>query len=321
MVRLRPKSSSLDDVVWRLLNEEPEVGSPVPDGPSGQVVGVARTSAEVLFEEEVLDCAIHPAVQEMGGLAVGDLAHVDRTGPRPTVTGFYARQTKLSRPDPGNPNRERVVVANVDAVVITVSVNSPPLHPRIIDRYLIAVERGGAQPILCVNKIDQLQDPSEVATLAAYRGLDLTMVLCSAETGEGMGELRRAIAGKLVAFVGHSGVGKSSLLNALKPDLDLEVGDLMQRWRRGAHTTTASHLWDLGNGTRAIDTPGIREFGLWRLTREELADSFPEFSEVDCRFRDCTHVHEPDCGVQLAVQEGRIRPERLDTYLRIRATL
>lgn len=172
-----------------------------------------------------------------------------------------------------------------------------------------------------MNKADLL-DPEtlgeELAALRPYRALGLPIAICSATEGRGSDELRTMIAGQVSAFVGHSGVGKSSLLNSLRPDLGLEVGAVSAGNRRGAHTTTRSTMWDLGGGTRIIDTPGVRSFGLWNLEAADLPWYFPEFASVGrCKFRDCGHTHEPECAVKEAVDAGEISRDRYETYLRI----
>jgi ribosome biogenesis GTPase len=233
------------------------------------------------------------------------------------------RRTKLSRPDPQNPNIERVIVSNVDLVVITVSVKTPPLHPRLIDRYLVAIQRGGATPVICVNKLDLLPEAAErgeeLHKLTPYEDLGIEITTCSTTTFEGMARLRQVVEAKTCAFVGHSGVGKSSILNALSPELKLETAKLSEGYGRGRHTTTASSLHYLPGGTRLIDTPGIRSFGVWKMEPRELVWYFPEFQEpaAECRFNDCSHTHEPDCGIKTAVARGGVSTHRYDTYLRL----
>jgi ribosome biogenesis GTPase len=227
----------------------------------------------------------------------------------------------LSRPDPINPHRQRLIAANIDLVVHVVSVRKPPLRPRLIDRYLIAIQRGGAQPLICVNKIDLLAPEERVTELTAldvYRALDVPVIACSSRSGEGLDGLRGAVQGKTCALVGHSGVGKSSILNALDERLQLATGDL-QRRGTGRHTTSSSTLHDLGGGTLLIDTPGIREFGLWDLQPDTLRDYFPEFGEAaeHCRFNDCTHLHEPQCEVKARVALGEINAARYGAYVRL----
>jgi len=231
------------------------------------------------------------------------------------------RHSVLARPDPLHAHRQRLIAANVDVVIHVVSVKAPPLRPRLIDRFLIAIQRGGAQPVLCVNKVDLLDSEEreqELEKLAPYLDLDVPIIGCSTKTGEGLDSLREAVQGKMAALVGHSGVGKSSILNALNTSLQLATNPLLKRGS-GSHTTTASTLYDFGGGTYLIDTPGIREFGLWDLDRETLRDYFPEFAEPSelCRFTNCTHVHEPDCEVKDRVERDELNAARYETYVRL----
>lgn len=253
-------------------------------------------------------------------VAVGDVAHLADFEGHLRVVGFEPRRTKLARPDVANPHLERVIVANVDTVCIVVSVGMPPLHPRLIDRYLIAIQIGGAEPMLIVNKTDLLEGGdlhAELEKIAPYAALDVPIFACSAETGRGLDALRDALAEKTCAFVGHSGVGKSSIMNALYPELVLKTGALIGGYGRGAHTTTWSSLFEVGGGTRLIDTPGIRSFGLGKMSLDELQASFPEFDRFGCKFRDCTHLHEPGCGVKQAVDIGEVFLVRYETYRRL----
>ena len=242
---------------------------------------------------------------------------------RGLVSHVLPRQSSLSRPDPRTPNRQRVLVANVDRVLIVVAARNPPLRPGLIDRLLVAIQAGGAVPVLVVNKADLMVNKDEraalEATLEPYRTLEVPVFLTSASTAEGIAELQAALAGHLCALVGHSGVGKSSLLNALG-GLELRVGEVREFDGKGRHTTTASRLYELGDA-RIIDTPGVRSFGLWRITLTELGDYFPEYDDRGCRYTDCTHTHEPECGVKLAVEAGEIPLARYQSYQRIAESL
>ena len=211
-----------------------------------------------------------------------------------SVSGIAPRRTMLTRTDPANERRERVIVANVDRMVIVAAITSPPLRTGLIDRYLIAAARGGIQPILCINKLDLSADTSAVA------GYEIPIVRCSTKTGQGIDELRDWLAGSVAVLTGHSGVGKSSLLNSLTDENQARVGFLSEETGKGRHTTTASRLYHLKNGARIIDTPGIREIGLGPVSLEELKAAFPEFSGERCRFNDCTHKEEPDCAIREA---------------------
>jgi ribosome biogenesis GTPase len=217
------------------------------------------------------------------------------------------------------------VAANIDRVVVVVAVAKPGIRTGLIDRYLLAVEQGGAQPVLCVNKVDlaTAAEQGGLDLLEPYYQLGLPVVLCSAARGQGIEELRRILDGHLSVFVGHSGVGKSSLLNTLKPELDLTTAAVRRADGTGRHTTTRSHLYKLAGETWIIDTPGIREFGLWNLEAGEIGSYFPELVEwaPACKFANCTHSHEPQCAVKQAVDGGQIPVARYEAYLRILASL
>ncbi|MDQ2948119.1 MAG: ribosome small subunit-dependent GTPase A, partial [Acidobacteriota bacterium] len=253
------------------------------------------------------------------GVAVGDrvLFSLDRR----RIESVLPRSSCLSRPDPHNPIVERVIAANIDVVVNVVSVKTPPLRPGLIDRYLIAIENSGAQPLICVNKADLIdQDAAEIeALLDPYRDIGIPVVLCSASTGHGLIEMTDLLAGRLCVFAGHSGVGKSSLLNALVPGLEIATRAVGQIHERGRHTTTGSRLYKLPGGGMIIDTPGIREFGLWQVTPAQVRNYFHEFDNhsAECAFSDCSHTHEPNCAVIPAVQASLISPARYDSYRRI----
>jgi ribosome biogenesis GTPase len=261
-------------------------------------------------------------------IAVGDRVRLSR---RPSgelvVARLLPRTSRLSRPDPFDPRRERVLAANLDLAVVVGSVRRPPLSTGLLDRFLVALRHGDVAAVIAINKIDLAateEDRRELLDqLAPYVQAGISVVPCSSKSGEGLDELRRRIAGRLVAFVGHSGVGKSSLLNALAPQAAAVVGAVTAGVGRGRHTTTASRIYRLADGTRIVDTPGVREFGLWSLSPRELAAYFDEFEEPSrsCRFADCTHRHEPHCGVRAAVADGRVAAERLATYLRILESL
>ncbi|MEM8932739.1 MAG: ribosome small subunit-dependent GTPase A [Acidobacteriota bacterium] len=316
---------------------------PEPDGPrrDGTVVSLASGLAwiepdapdELLAEGDLtvddlpLLCILPTALaqDQQSRIAVGDRIVFARHGDDHRVIEVRPRRTFLARPDPLNPRQRRVVVANVDTIVQVASVRRPPLRPALVDRYLVAIQQGGAEPILCVNKIDLVPETERAQALeplAPHR--DLIQVLpISAETGEGVEALRRCLAGKIAAFVGHSGVGKSSLINALDPAVGAKTGAVSAALSKGRHTTTRSSLYELGDGIRVVDTPGIRELGLADLSAEELREYFPDLAELSagCRFSNCTHDHEPRCAVRTAVETGELAASRYATYLRILASL
>ncbi|MCU1258871.1 MAG: rsgA [Bryobacterales bacterium] len=257
------------------------------------------------------------ACKPKSGLAVGDRVMFDETG---TIRRVLPRETTLSRPDPMNPRLERVIAANVDVVVMVAAIRAPVLRPGLIDRYLIAIEKGGSEALLCITKIDKMESVEELGQVEPYRRLGIRVFPVSMKTGEGVEELRGALAGKLAVLVGHSGVGKSSLMNRLKPDANAATGEISRLYQKGQHTTTASTMYTMRDGIRVIDTPGVREFGLWDLTAAEVERHFHDFDAFrpECQFADCSHTHEPVCGVRKALGRGVIAQARYECYLRLR---
>lgn len=321
------KRPTLEDLLEHMAHAGEPAEQPADEGEgagSGIVFNVASGRCRVLIDGQELDCLVPPelAMLQKSVLAVGDRVRVSDDSGVWKVKAVLPRRTVLARPDPLHKHRQRLIAANVDVVIHVVTLKSPPLRPRLIDRYLIAIQRGGAQPVICVNKIDLLtaeERERELEKLVPYLQLGVPVAGVSAKSGEGLEQLRREAEGKMCALVGHSGVGKSSILNALNDSLQLATNTLQRKRGTGRHTTTASTLYDFGGGTYLVDTPGIREFGLWDLDRESLRDYFPEFAEPAelCRFTDCTHVHEPDCEVREAVERGELSAARYDTYVRL----
>ena len=268
-------------------NKQPDPGGVETGGEEALVIGVGPGVCSVRTASGDRIC------RTKKGVIVGDRVRVDEH----RVLAALPRRTVLARSDPRNPNHQRPLAANVDIVVIVASVRTPPLRTGLIDRYLIATQNGGMQPVVVVNKNDLLEDESELQELEAYRGIGFPVVLCSVSNGRGLDELRSVLAGTTCVFTGHSGVGKSSLVNALQPGLELRTGTVESK---GRHTTTTSSLHEMSNGTRIIDTPGIREFGVFGVEPSELRHFFPEFEQyaLDCNFNDCTHTHEPVCAVR-----------------------
>ena len=216
-------------------------------------------------------------------------------------------------------NSEHVIAANADQAAIVASAAEPPLKPSLINRFLISCEKGGVTPLVCVNKAD-LVGPHELDPLVAtYRHLGYRVLPTSAVDGRGLDELRTLLAGKTTLFTGQSGVGKSSLLNAVQPSLALDTGEVSGWTTKGRHTTRRAILLPLAAGGCVVDTPGIRQFRLWAVEPGEVEGLFVEFVRYVplCRFPDCTHRHEDGCAVKQAVGLGMISVSRYESYLRI----
>ena len=293
--------------------------------PQGVVVQIDGPEAQVAGPEGRLRCTL-PGKWRLGAaecthpIAVGDevvfRATDEETG---VLEKVLPRRTKLSRPASGGRALEQVVVANLDQVLIVVAAAQPKPKLRFIDRVLVGALRGGLDAAICVNKMDLARDGKTRATFGVYEELGLPLVLTSVENGRGIDELRALLQGKKTVFAGPSGVGKSSLLNAMHPGARLTTGEVSEKTSKGKHVTTRVSLIALDDRTFVADTPGLRAFGIWGAEPLEVQEAFPEIidSAGGCRYRDCLHRDEPSCAVKEALGAGRIRKVRYDSYLRI----
>ena len=247
-------------------------------------------------------------------VVAGDIVYFRPDGPENgLIERIEPRRSVLCRT---SRKRQHVLVANVDQVVIVTSAAEPALKPNLIDRMVVEAERNRVRPILCINKID-LVEPADLQPLAGVFGqMGYQVLLISAEKGIGTGPLRRLLAGKASVVAGQSGVGKSSLLNSVEPGLGLKVGEVSEENQKGKHTTTSARLIPLAAGGYVVDTPGIRQFQLWDVIPEEVAGYYRDLRPYInlCRYPDCTHTHEADCGVKSAVADGRLDVRRYESY-------
>ena len=217
--------------------------------------------------------------------------------------------------------RQHVLVANLDQVLIVASAAEPRLKPNLIDRYLITAEKAGIEPILCINKVDLVELADLQPLVGVYSQLGYQVLLLSVHEGWGVEQVRTLLRGRETAVTGQSGVGKSSLLNAIDPGLELRVQTVSSESEKGRHTTTTSELIPLSEGGFVVDTPGIRQFQLWDVIPEEVAGYFRELRPYvsHCRYPDCTHTHEEPCAVKDAVADGYVDVRRYESYLQIQA--
>jgi ribosome biogenesis GTPase len=257
------------------------------------------------------------ATEERSIVATGDRVWIrapSGEGQEGLIERVEPRHGLLTRSSRG---REHVLVSNVDQVVIVVSLVEPELKPHLIDRYLASAEQGGIAPIVCLNKSDLIDSADYQSLIGLYAQLGVQALLTSAVTGAGIARLRQFLKDRQTVFAGQSGVGKSSILNAVQPELGLRVREVSEANQKGKHTTTTAELIQLDFGGWVVDTPGIRQFQLWDIIPEEVEGFFPEFRPLVhlCGFADCTHTHEDCCAVKDAVLRRLISSSRYTSYL------
>ena len=268
-------------------------------------------------------------IDHVDPVAIGDrVRFVDAGDGHGMIVEILPRDSKLSRPAPVPGQRvfEQVIVSNADLIVPVFSAANPTPKWGLLDRYLVSTEAAGLPALIVINKFDLVWKNSALdEEVEVYRRIGYAVLLVSAVTGEGMEELKRRLQDKLSVFVGKSGVGKTSLLNALQPGLGLRVKAVSNgEVGKGRHTTTHLEMFELDFGGTLVDTPGVREFGLWDITVEELADLFPEMAEFvgQCKFGlSCHHDREPGCAIRKGVMDGAISPYRYQSYMRLREEL
>jgi ribosome biogenesis GTPase len=313
----------------------------------GMILGLFPGGTIVRAEDgEKLICSIAKMFRAAEGstaLAVGDNVTVALTRPEHVsgqtqedkdrtdgmILQRQPRKSVVSRPQPRSGKRgdrytteayEKVIVANMDVLLVVASTVQPPLRHGLIDRFMIIAERGHIQPLLVINKIDLAEPDPDVVRDFGNLGMEIFEI--SATTGTGVEALRQRMSSCRSVLAGPSGVGKSTLVNALVPGALAVTGAVRLKDLRGRHTTASANVYDLPCGGMLVDTPGVRELGV-RLSAAELPWYFPEFEPFSslCKFRDCTHTHEPQCAVIEAAEQNKILPRRYESYLRILETI
>jgi len=273
------------------------------------------------------ECALRGRLKQGGlKLAVGDEVELELgdRGEATVIVSILPRRSKLARRAPGGAHGERIVAANVDQVVVIFALVKPTPHPRMLDRFLVIAESNDLAARIVINKIDLASEAQAEALFADHVRAGYPLHLTSTKDGgRGLEALHEALQGRTSALTGPSGVGKSSLMNALYPGLRLRVGEISESVNKGRHTTVGALLHPLPDGGFVADTPGLREIGLWGLEPSQLADCFPEFRPLTalCRFADCTHTVEPGCEVRAALWRGEISASRHESYVKLREEL
>ena len=282
--------------------------------------------------KEIIECMAGGTVfslhTDSSLLAVGDIVGFKRieeeTGTQKgIIVSVGERSTKLSRRGIGKNAEEQVIISNADQLLIVMSAADPFYNKRLIDRYLIAAEQGGLQPIICINKIELMDKEFIKDDLKVYAGqLSVPVVFTSVKKKTGLNPLKKILAGHLTVLSGPSGVGKSSLINAITGENIQRTGSVSERTWKGRHITSSVKIFPMDEGFLA-DTPGLRELGLWDIHPDDAAFFFHDFDAYfhHCKFTSCTHRHEPGCAVKEAVEQGLIDADRYHSYLNIAESL
>lgn len=292
----------------------------------GRVVRYQSGFYNVLTDAGVVTCVLRGRLKRRtiqgDVISIGDRVQIsllpEGTG---VVEQIEPRLKELVRMDP-TPRGEfrQILLANPDQIVAVFACASPEPHLRMLDRFLVIAEKQRLEALIIANKVDLIGLRNAKKIFEAYPPLGYRVIYTSAVTGEGIGELKKALIGKVSALVGPSGVGKSSLLNKVQPGLGLAVREVSSHKDRGRHTTVVREIFPLDEGGFVADLPGLRRLSLWDTQPEELDGYFPELRNLvrHCQFNDCTHFEEPGCAVIKAVEEGKVSPERYESYLRMR---
>ncbi len=238
------------------------------------------------------------------------------------IENIRERQNYIIRKSVNLSKQTHIIASNIDVVFLLVTLNNPPTFTTFIDRFLVTAEAYGIKAVLLFNKIDTYNDDEilEIKYLAAlYREIGYECVGISAKTTKNVDKVKRMMEGKVSMFSGHSGVGKSTLINTIEPGLALRTAEISNQHRQGQHTTTFAEMFDLNFDAKIIDTPGIKGFGVVDMDKEELGDYFPEFFErkAQCKFNNCMHINEPKCAVKEALDNEEIAWSRYKSYLQI----
>lgn len=300
----------------------------------GRVLSITPQGIIVDNEGETIVCALRGILKKEKShfknlVTVGDFVLFEKASPEEgMIFHVEPRLSVLSRADNLSQRKEQLIASNIDQVIITTCVVNPQMKPFLVDRYIIAAKKGGMQPVIVVNKIDLLEDPTVDETLRlqerelytefleAFSAVNIPVIPVSAQSGHGLDALRNIMKDKASVFSGQSGVGKSALIQAIT-GRDIRTGKIVGKTGKGSHTTTTANLIPLEFGGWCIDTPGIKSFGVWNLKKEEIEQYFSEIHTFGrtCKYPNCVHINETECAVIDAVKNGEIGLLRYKSYL------
>ncbi len=265
-------------------------------------------------------------IKSTNPVAVGDRVHFDLEKKGDDEVGIIStileRDNYIVRKSVNLSKQTHIIAANVDVVFLLITINNPPTFTTFIDRFLVTAEAYSVQTVLVFNKIDTyaIEERAEILYLRdIYEPIGYTCIEASATEGKNIDQIKELMEGKVSVFAGHSGVGKSTLVNAIEPSLNLKTKEISDQHKQGQHTTTFAEMFDLSFDARIIDTPGIKGFGVVDMEKDELGDYFPEFFALksECKFNNCIHVNEPQCAVKDALENEEIAWSRYKSYLQI----
>ncbi len=334
----RKHSQNKDRSKYKKTDREKQKETPTIQGgqKKGRVLSLSPQAITVADREQTYICTLKGVLKkektkQKNLIVVGDWVQFDSiNADQGVITHVEKRKSFLARSDNLRRRKEQLLAVNIDQVFIVMSVMAPKFKPLLIDRYVIAARRGNIEPIVVVNKMDFFTTPPEntheheveeekallLEFLNAYKALNIPVLCVSCITKENLETLKQKMAHTTSVFSGQSGVGKSSLINAVIGS-SLPTGDVVSKTRKGSHTTTGASLIPIHESGFCVDTPGIRSFAIWDLSPEEITAHFTDFSPYNqhCKFPNCTHRHEPNCAVKEAVDDGKISPLRYRSYL------
>ena len=330
--RSKYKKTDQDQKALQLRKEEPPLGA---NYKRGRILSISPEIITVAAEHQNYICSLKGALKkertkQKNLIAVGDWVHFEvKSTDSGAITHVEKRSSFLARADNLSRRKQHLIAVNIDQVFIVMSVVAPKFKPLLIDRYILSAIKGNMKPIILINKIDLLADPPENIPevdinaeklaleefLDAYKPLNHPILQLSVSTGENLDQLKNLMEDKTSVFSGQSGVGKSSLINALFGSA-LPIGDIVEKTRKGSHTTSSAELIPLEGDGFCVDTPGIKSFGVYNISPEEILLAFPDFAPFSshCKFPNCTHIHEPNCAIKEAIEAQKIHPLRYASY-------